>query len=325
MGSRRSRRNPALFVAGCPRSGTTVLQRMLDAHVELAVVNEARFIPLAPWAARGGRSSMTEQRVRWVLDQPRLHVLGLDERAVRAEASAAAGYSEFVSRLFDTYAGSKGKRLAGDKTPMYIRRLPILHGLFPWARTLHIIRDGRDAALSIREWAEPKSNYPRRFELWEEEPIAVCALWWRWLVSVGRRDGEPLGPRHYREVMYERLVADPEPELRTITDFLGLSFDPAMLTFHRGKTRQRAGISSKKAWLPAQPGLRDWRAQMSRRDLQLFEALAGDLLADLGYELATSGIPPSVRGVARRCQDRWAEEMDRWRREEERKLGAPPP
>ena len=66
--------------------------------------------------------------------------------------------------------------------------------------------------------------------------------------------------------------------------FLGLEFDDAVVRFHEGRTRTGPGISAKHAWLPPTPGLRDWRAQMSRDAVERVEAAAGDLLDELGYE-----------------------------------------
>ena len=109
----------------------------------------------------------------------------------------------------------------GEKTPDYVRHLPLLHALFPWVRSVHIIRDGRDVALSALEWAR-EGKGPGRMALWREEPVAVCALWWRWQVRTGRQDAESLRPGSYLEVRYENLVEGPEETLRSITDFLQL-------------------------------------------------------------------------------------------------------
>ena len=144
-----------------------------------------------------------------------------------------------------------------------------------------------------------------------KNPVAVCALWWRWQVSTGRQDGADLGPFRYREVKYEDLVARPEEAVGDITSFLELPFAPEMLTYHEGKTRLEPGLSSKKAWLPPTPGLRDWRTHMSERDVALFEAIAGDLLSDLGYKQAINTTPPEIVEMAERCRGWWDLEMAR--------------
>jgi len=306
-----STQNPYLFVVGCPRSGTTLMQRMLDHHPQLAVANDSHFIPRAIEAvAIGVDPALTPELVEWVRSYRRFYRLGLSDAAVYEAAAEAHTYREFVSALYSEHGRIRGKPLAGEKTPDYVRHLSRLHALFPWVRTIHIIRDGRDVALSTLEWAREDKG-PGKFELWQEEPMAVCALWWRWQVSTGQREATALSPAQYHEVIYENLVAQPEEILRAVADFLDLPFAQEMLTYYEGNVRNQPGLSAKKAWLPPTPGLRDWRTQMTERDLELFEALAGDLLTALGYERGVTTISQKVMAVAERCRQWWESTMAR--------------
>ena len=303
--------NPYVFAVGCPRSGTTLLQRMLDHHPELAVANDTHFIPHGIDDRSGlVDPPLTSEHVERVRTYRRFPRLGLSDQAVCAAARRARSYGQFVSALYDAWGRERGKRLAGEKTPDYVRCLPLLHGLFPFARTVHIIRDGRDVALSALEWATATKG-PGKLALWTEEPVAVCALWWRRQVVVGRRDAASVGPTRYREVRYERLVADPEVELRSIAAFLDLSYAAEMTAYHVGRTSSQPGLSTKRAWLPPTPGLRDWRTSMRERDVELFEALAGDLLSALDYERLCDSISPAVEAVASQCRAWWAREFAR--------------
>ncbi len=314
--------NPFLFVVGCPRSGTTLLQRMLDAHPQLAVANDTHFIPCAleavPPRSVGDEDALSDasrlpELISWVRGYYRFARMGLDDASFCEAAAAAHTYREFVSLLYGQFARKHGKERGGEKTPAYVRHLPLLHRLFPWARSVHIIRDGRDAALSIVEWAcrNGRQKGPAKLAPWREEPMATCALWWRWQVRLGRRSGSVLPPGTYREVRYEELVADPEGVLRSIVSFLGLPFSARMLCFNEGKVRHQEGLSAKKAWLPPTPGLRDWRTQMKPNDVELFEALAGDLLSELGYPLVSERITPRACAVAQRCRTWWEGNFER--------------
>lgn len=304
-----SRRNPNLFVVGCPRSGTTLLQRMLDHHPLIAVANDSHFIPHAiAGTAVGMDPKLTLQQVDWVRSYHRFHRLGLSGAAVEEAAELSQTYGEFVSALYSEYGQNHGKLLAGEKTPDYVRHLPRLHALFPWVKSIHIIRDGRDVTLSTLEWAK-KDKGPGKYQLWHEEPTAVCAMWWRWQVSTGRRDGTFLAADAYTEIRYESLVSDPEDVLRVLADFLKLPFSEDMLNYHQGKRRYEPGLSAKKAWLPPTPGLRDWRTQMSDRDIELFEALAGDLLSDLGYERRVSSFSREIITLADKFRKQWEFEL----------------
>jgi hypothetical protein len=291
---------------------------MLDHHPRLAVANDTHFIPRAvPGLEPGSDPPLTEALTERVRTYHRFHRLGLSAAAVREAGAESRTYSEFVAAVYSRFAALHGKPLGGEKTPDYVRHLGLLSSLFPWAKAVHIIRDGRDVALSLLEWAR-EDRGPGRFALWRDEPIAVSALWWRWLVGVGRRDGGALGPSRYCELRYEDLVAHPERRLRGLAAFLELPYAPEMARYSEGRSRPRPGRSAKSAWLPPTSGLRDWRAQMRARDLELFEAIAGDLLSELGYESAREPISPEVAALAERCEGWWKGEMERRREKEAR-------
>ena len=267
---------------------------------------------------------LTSRLVQRVRHHRRFHRLGIDDSAIERAAAGAGTYGEFLSNLFTEVAKAKGKPLVGHKRPTYVRHMMVLDRLFPWTRFLHIVRDGRDVALSILDWARPESGKargPGLFALWDEEPVAACALWWESLVTQGRRDGAILGSGRYLEVHYDPLVERPEEMLGAVLSFLGLHFSEEAMHFYverfEPQLRDRADSGSvppgsrpgdwaKRAWLPPTPGLRDWRAQMAPRDIELFEAIAGDLLEDLGYERAYPRVSAAVADVAERCRFWWA-------------------
>lgn len=306
---------PYVFVVGCPRSGTTLLQRMLDAHPELAVANDTHFISRAiSKVTLGSISKACEPAskaalVEWTRNDRRFARLGLDAATVEQADRASETFPDFVTELYRALARRRGKRLAGEKTPDYIRHLALLHTVFPAARTVHIVRDGRDVTLSLLEWAN-ETKGPGRLELWRREPVAACALWWRFQVG-GQRQAAGLPPTSYLEIKYEDLVADPAATLEPVTTLLGLPFAPEMLRFNRGRVSRDPGLSAKKAWLGPTPGLRDWRTQLDSRSVALFEALAGDRLVQNGYSLAFDETPPSVAAVAEECRAWWEERRRR--------------
>ena len=109
------------------------------------------------------------------------------------------------------------------------------------------------------------------------------------------------------DVYYERLVAEPEQTVRSICEFAGLAFREEMMRYYAGAVRPRWGEDSdvlRRGNLPPTAGLRDWRRQMTPRDIEDFEAGAGDLLEDLGYERLGSS-HPSARVRARGSRAVW--------------------
>jgi Sulfotransferase family len=279
--------NPYLFVVGCPRSGTTLLHRLLDAHPEIALVHETLWITKL-WEERVGISAdgwVTPELVPSLVSHRRFERMGISADEVRqlVAGNGRVSYASLVTALFDRFAAARGKPLAGDKTPGYVRAIPVLHELWPEARFVHLIRDGRDVCLSALDWKKVDKVF-REYGAWTDAPVTTAALWWERCVRLGREAGRELPPTLYHEVRYEALVADPASACRELSAFLGVVYDDSMLRFHEGKTRDAPGLTTKRRWLPPTEGLRDWQAQMPRATLREFEAAAGDLIDELGYE-----------------------------------------
>jgi hypothetical protein len=270
--------NPFVFVVGCPRSGTTLLQRLLDAHPELSVINETL------WITREAKAPVTPELVSRLFEDRRFRRLELAREAVEllVQGNGAVSYRNFVSAVFDLYGSIRGKSLVGDKSPGYVRKIPKLHALFPKAKFVHLIRDGREVWLSVQGWKKGERS-AGQVPTWTVDPLGSTALWWERSVRLGREAGAVLGDNLYREVRYEAVVRDPERECRDLCDFLEISYSDAMLRFHEGRARYDLGITAKRAWLPPLPGLRNWRAEMAVADVERFEAIVGDLLDELGY------------------------------------------
>lgn len=269
------------FFCGMGRSGTTLLRAMFDSHPDVAVPGESQFI--MPMAARRRRYETpsgfaADAFLRDLAGQERFRMWGVPEGAVRSVMveSGTASFADAVRSAFAAFARAHGKPRYADKTPAHIRHLPLLAELFPESRFVHIIRDGRDVALSLMERTEGAIG------------LDSVAIRWREMVVRGRRDGRVLGRRRYLEVRYEDLVEDPEGTVRSVCDFLELAFDESMLRyFERAEEVVRLTHNPeihRSIFLPPTKGLRDWRRDMPREEVAVFEALAGRVLTDLGYE-----------------------------------------
>ena len=282
--------NPYLFVVGAARSGTTLLQRMLDAHHDLAVVNETYWVP-RKYRERNGLTRtglVTPALVDLLLESPKFDRMGISrEDLVRlVPTDSSVQYGPYVSQLFDLFASRRGKRLAGDKTPGYVRRMGQLHELFPAAKFVHIIRDPRDVCVSMLDWKNGESTVGQ-FGTWADDPVVSTALYWRLSVCRGRQDGASIGPARYFELRYEELVSRPEDVLTGVCRFLGVPYDAQMVRFYEGKTRIKAGRSTKAQWLPPTPGIRNWALDLDRGDVERIEVATGDLMLLCGYDRET--------------------------------------
>ncbi len=304
--------NPFVFIVGCPRSGTGLLRRIVDAHAQIAITPESHWIPRCFEKRRGltPEGLVTPKLISHLLEHPRfahLHI-GREELVRLMGTGEPMSYSSFVTAVFDLYGKAQGKALVGDKTPGYVRRLPTLHALWPMARVVHLIRDGRDVCLSMMSWPRAHQKRPGAFATWKDDPVSTTALWWELNVRLGQQAGNLLGPESYYEIRYECLVNHPAEECAALCAFLGLPYDDAMLRFHEGRTRTDPGLDAKAAWLPITPGLRDWRSQMPAEDVERFEAAAGELLNELDYPRAFPRPRPESLESAARIRDLLAQD-----------------
>jgi hypothetical protein len=304
------RTNPFVFVVGCPRSGTTLLQRLLDAHPDLVICPESFWIPYY-YKKRIGLTPeglVTPELISRLFEYYKFYRMKLDRDELEGliRSGEPVTYSSFVSALFDLHGEIHGKSLVGDKTPDYARNLPTLHALWPGAKFIHLIRDGRDVQLSAVNWKRKAARFTSLFPSWGKEPVATAAAWWEWHVRQARESGRLLGPGLYCEVHYEALVERPDEECARLCAFLGIPYDGSMLRFHEGRTHMGDGRDAKAAWLPVTPGLRDWRVQMTAAEVERFEAVAGGLLEELGYSRATSHPRNEVVAYASWIRDQFA-------------------
>jgi hypothetical protein len=313
--------DPYLFIVGCARSGTTLVHRIVDAHPEIAITPEMHWIT-RQFESRNGLvtpelvSELSGHKRFTQFEIPREEFEGL------LGSGEAVPYPTFLRRLFGLYGKIKNKPLVGNKTPAYVRSIPTFHALWPDAKFVHIIRDGRDVCISILNWKKAE-RIVGRYASWEEDPVSTTALWWERKVRKAREDGAALGPGLYHEMRYEDLVEDPERECKRLCEFLGVPYDHAMIRFAEGKTKTdlpNARKTPKKAWLPITPGMRNWRTEMPATEIQRFEAAAGNLLEELGYEKTFSRPTPQAlehatrirKMFSRHVQEPGEHPLERW-------------
>jgi hypothetical protein len=283
------------FFVGRGRSGTTLFRAIFDSHSHLAIPGESHLPELfrrRRWYERSGfrADSFLEDALANEIIPTGWQI---PHTVIREwmKANPPQDLADAIRGLFVLYAQQHGKNRYGDKTPQHVLHLPTIASLFPESRIVHIIRDGRNVALSFLD----ATFGPRSVE-----EVAVS---WKRLVGAGRRAGAALGPSRYREIRYEDFLDEPEDSVRSLCAFLDLEFEDKMLQYH---TRADAIISSaphpeahQRLRQPPTRTFRDWRREMSQEDVVLFEALAGDLLVDLGYERGAPSPPFRVQLYAR--------------------------
>ena len=288
--------NPPLVVLGVSRSGTTLLRVILDRSPGLAIPDESFFVPLL--ARRHGKAV---EVASFLDDVARIHAIrdwGLSIADVAPRIRSGMPTGEAIAAIYDAYAEAAGKPRWGDKTPMYMRHLSLLDELFPDARYVHLIRDGRDAALSFLQM--PEGTYTRTWA--HPTTPAEFACLWRKEVTDARALGRRVGTARYHEVRYEALVADPDATVRAICAFADAPFEPAMLDY-AGAVDVSSKPHQQRLLTPPTTGVRSWRDDMSAQDVAGFEEVAGDLLSELGYEVRSAGTAGARSALARAWYD----------------------
>jgi hypothetical protein len=288
------------FIVGCARSGTTLLRAMLDSHDDLAVPPESYFVATfarkrpqfdldSGFAVEAFLDALCSHRwfVRWGLGEGEVKTLILE--------GAPANTADAIRAVYRLYTSHRSKRRYGDKTPEYVCSMKTISGLLPEARFVHLIRDGRDVATSLRTAVG--------FGL---PDLASALLFWERRVITGRRQGERLGSSRYREVRYEDLTSNPEAVLRDICSFVQLDYRPEMLSYYNRVDEILVGVPGhehhRRLRQAPVTGLIDWRRDFSASDIEFADALVGPILGSLGYERSTSPTPIRSKARARRLR-----------------------
>ncbi|WP_344267904.1 sulfotransferase family protein [Actinomadura napierensis] len=281
-----------VFVLGCPRSGTTLLQQMLHSHRRLAVPSETRFVHVA-YARRHGFGDLRRAENRRALGEwittgegTKFAVLGLDAGAVVDDiVQGPPTLGSALAAVFRRYAREHGRPRWGDKRPSYFRKVPMLLRMFPDAQFVHLVRDGRDAVSSL-------ARMP-----WYDGDVHSAALTWRESVDTGSRLARRLGPGTYHEMRYEDLVDDPERALAALCGFLGEEYDEAMAEPHH---HARRTVPLERKWhLRTHEAVNSrnvgaWAERMQGWEADLVEHVLAGRLRRHGYALSGRARPDAA-------------------------------
>lgn len=245
------------FLMGFPRSGTTLLDRMLSAHPNVCSIEEQETL----------------------VDSHRDFVLAADgvNRLLSLTDERRRSYLEAYRRRVSDAAGP-GAPVTLDKLPLHTIFLPLISRLFPEARVIFMVRDPRDVCLSC---------FVQRFEINAAMAhfldLETTAQYYAAVMELGLDSLERL-PIRAIVVRYEQLVANPEPILRELIDFLGLPWDPAVLAYRSRVTGSHIDTPSYRQ--VSQPlyssSIGRWRRYAG--ELEPIKQALAPLLSRLGYD-----------------------------------------
>ena len=275
-----------VFVLGCPRSGTTVLYHMLLSAGNFALYRAESnvFSVLQPRFGNLRSESNRRELLRYWLKSKLFQVSGLDASLLREKLlSECRGAGDFLRILMEDTARSQGVERWADCTPDHLLYMREIKREIPDALFVHIIRDGRDVALSYAKqgWAYP---FP-----WDKKrQLEVAGLYWEWIVRRGRQQGREIS-RDYYELHYEDLVATPRETLTALSTFVGqnLDYDHIQKVGIGSVSQPNSSFDSGGDFRP----VGRWAEQMTHKQLAGFEELVGDFLKQVGYQVSTETKP----------------------------------
>lgn len=288
-----------LFVVGCPRSGTTLLQRMLDAHSAVAIAPETHFIRRF-WKNRNRYGDLSRDAnfaglvddILAIPEFPEMHIAA--ERYRAAAMDGERSYRALFACLLDLFATTRHVPIVGEKTPNHVEYAVTLLEFFPDARFVHIVRDPRAV---VNSW---------RSVPWSTGSLVGDADVWRVSMATVRKYPAWVRDR-FHTLTYERLIAFPGVELRQLCAFLGLDFEERMLDYHAGPTPVDI---EREPWKTATTQPLDitsatrWRNEMSASMISTIESVTWLEMRRLGYPRQTA-LPALLGPAARFVVRRW--------------------
>jgi sulfotransferase family protein len=269
--------NP-FFIVGVQRSGTTLLRLILNAHSEIAIPEEASFLkPLlkSKWI----RSTISGERKEKLIgflganEQFRLWNFDRGPFLKEIENKQSTTIKEVMEMMYSSYAKHEGKLRWGDKS-LFFGAIDLLKEMFPKARFIFIVRDGRDVFYSWRKM-DPSKSHP-----------AVMALDWKSKLHFIERSMKNIPDRDIILLRYEDLLIKPESTLQNICKFLDISFEDGMLKFHQSSKKYIGNHHSDLIFKAIDDSnINKWKKLLTEDEIAVFQKVAGSSLKKYGYEL----------------------------------------
>lgn len=237
-----------VFVVGCPRSGSTLLQSLLAAHLGMTSFRETHFfrefrrrrkwaaIPFL-WPSIQARTRLTELAIE--LGNPSLAYL------VPRHALCTNIYVRAYYRMLDTLAIERKALIWVEKTPDHLHSIPLISRYVPRAFFVHIVRDGRDVVASLYDAA---SQHGGTWSRYQNIDNAIA----RWNKDIRISENYVRNPDH-EVITYARLVGDTKSVLKELCMRLEVTYDPGMVSLSHevadslisGEEQWKEGVKSR--------------------------------------------------------------------------------
>lgn len=266
-----------VMIIGHGSSGTSITGHLIRELLQVSFGTESQFIPRYFYRrARYGdlHNDANLRRLigdileeRWFV-RCRKFGFETDLESVLADIGDRT-YRGVLDAVFRQLAKHNRMERWGDKTPEYIDHLPVLEAVFPDAYYIHIVRDGRDVALSVFD----------RF--WGAKNIVTAALEWRHAIDRVREFAKTINPERMLDIRYEDLLSQPRQTFSKIIEFLKIEdADGRLLEYVDQEARKQLKSTN----------FNKWKTALTAKQQLTFDRINGDFLAEYGYETKTSEV-----------------------------------
>lgn len=267
------------FIVGVQRSGTTLLRLILNAHSKIAIPEEASFLkPLlkSKWIRTTITGEKKDKLVRYLRKNEQFNLWNFDREPLlqNIKNKESTTIKEIMEIMYSSYATHEGKSSWGDKS-LFFGAMDLLYEMFPQARFIHIVRDGRDVFHSWRKM-DPKKSHP-----------TVMALDWKFKIHFIEKSMKNIPSSSMMVVRYEDLLDNPEETLKDICKFLNIEFEKEMLKFHKSSNKYIGKHHSDLIFKEIDgTNTNKWKKQLSQNEIKLYQMSASNILLKYGYELS---------------------------------------
>lgn len=272
------------FIIGAQRTGTTMLQLILNSHSKICVAREAEFLmPFLKWKYVHSTLSgyflknFYSNYLLTVGDDVKFSYAHFSEFFSQLSDTNPLTLKELLDGLFTYCCQSKGKSIWGNKTPLFVFKINLLFNLFPDAKFLHIVRDGRDVF-----------NSRRRLRHIDNDPI-INAIDWTYKQFKIERSFEKIPSGNKLIVRYEDLLDKPKGTITSICSLLGIEFEDNMLNFYKTSRNHLSPRHSKLIFKALNKDNKyKWKVNLSPKEIKIFDTVARHYLKKYNYVVSES-------------------------------------
>lgn len=275
------------FIVGTQRSGTTLLRLILNAHSQITVPREAFFLmPFLKKKYLNRFISGSSLRVfaDYISSRPEFKTTYVDgnygESLLQLSQREKITLRDLLDDMFSSHCRNEGKSIWGNKTPSFFRKIDILFTLFPNAKFIHIVRDGRDM---FDSWRKMNPNNPAI------NNVAFVAFDWSYKLFKIEKSFKKIPESNRITIRYEDLLNTPEKIIESICSLIGIECEANMVDFYKSSRKYTIPHHSELIFKPLdKSNMYKWKKNLVRREVKIFNLLARYYLKKYNYEIENS-------------------------------------